>query len=369
MLKSNYMGLELDNPVIVAAGPWSRDGSSIRRCFQSGAGAVVTESIVSDAILDVRPRIAYNGMGAENIRLYSDVQIEGWEREMHIAKAGGGKVIASVSAHTPSEMAYLTTKLEKFGADAIEISISNPYMESLEVMASDAERVYRVSKEVVSNVDIPVAVKLSQNTTNIMEVAKAVKEAGAGAVSAINTVRGILGVDLDTKVPALGTYGGYSGPPIKPLGLSCVASIAQSVHIPISGIGGICNYRDALEYMMLGATTVQMGTAMMINGPEAIKKTIDGLEKWCAEKGIHSLEEIRGCALENLRSFEEMRIEPAISTVGNVCCTDDCNKCIEVCLYDAISRHEGNIEVNQKRCTGCGLCTCICPTKKLELNW
>ena len=369
MKKTNYMGLQLDNPIIVAAGPWSRDGSSILRCFESGAGAVVTESIVSDAILDVRPRIAYNGSGAENIRLYSDVQIEGWEREMEIAKSGGGKVIASVSAHTPSEMAYLTAKLQKFGADAIEISISNPYMESLEVMASDAERVYRVTWEVVSNVDIPVAVKLSQNTTNIMEVAKAAKDAGASAVSAINTVRAILGVDLEDRKPVLGTYGGYSGAPIRPLGLASVASIAQSVDIPISGIGGVTNYREALEYIMLGATTVQVGTTMMIEGPQAVRKIVEGVEAWCSHRGIESIDEIRGSALNNLRSFEEMKIEPAISTVGSTRCTDDCSKCMQVCLYDAISKQEGKITVDQKLCTGCGLCTFICPSRKLKLNW
>lgn len=369
MKKVNYMGLELDNPVIVAAGPWSRDGKSILRCLESGAGAVVTESIVSDAIIDVRPRIAYNGSGAENIRLYSDVQIEEWEVEMEIAKSGGGIVIASVSAHTPSEMAYLTTKLQKFGADGIEISISNPYMESLEVMASDAERVYNVTREVASNVDIPVAVKLSQNTTNIMEVAKAVKEAGGSAVSAINTVRGILGVDIDTAEPVLGTYGGYSGAPIKPLGLACVASIAQSVDLPISGIGGVTDYRNVLEYIMLGATTVQIGTTMMIGGPRAVEKIVRSFKAWCERKGIDDISEIRGSALKNLRSFEEMKIEPAISTVSNVRCSDDCSKCTDVCLYDAISKNNGRIEVNQKLCTGCGLCTFICPSRKLKLNW
>ena len=131
MLRTNFLGLELKNPVIIAAGPWNRDGRALRESIATGAGAVVTESIVSDTLLDVRPRIACDANGAQNIRLYSDIQIEGWEREMNIAKHDGGTVIASVSAHTPSELAYLASKMEKFGADAIEISVSNPMMESL----------------------------------------------------------------------------------------------------------------------------------------------------------------------------------------------------------------------------------------------
>ena len=125
----------------------------------------------------------------QNIRLYSDIQIEGWERELDIAKSDGGVVIASISAHTASELTYLASKMEKFGADAIELSVSNPMMESLEVVASHADVIYDMTKEVVSNVRIPVIVKLSQNTTNITKVAKAAKKAGASAVSAINTVR------------------------------------------------------------------------------------------------------------------------------------------------------------------------------------
>lgn len=104
MLQTQYLGLKLDNPIIVAAGPWNRDGESIRESIKAGAGAVVTESIISDTLLDVRPSISCDERGAQNIRLYSDVQIEGWERELQIAKSGGGIVIASISAHTPSEL-------------------------------------------------------------------------------------------------------------------------------------------------------------------------------------------------------------------------------------------------------------------------
>lgn len=369
MMKTDFLGLKMKNPIMAAAGPWSRDGESIRRLVKAGAGAVVTESVVSDTLLDVRPRIAFDGAGAQNIRLYSDIQIEGWEREMEIAKSDGGVVIASISAHTPSELAYLATKMEKFGADAIEISVSNPMWESLEVMASHPDTVFEMTKEVVSNVKLPVVVKLSQNTTNISAVAKAAKRAGASGVSAINTIRCILSVDIETAKPSLATYGGYSGGPIRPLGLASVATIAQTVDIPICGIGGITDHNNALEYIMLGASAVQIGTAIMLRGPQALTEIVADLEKWSEEKEIDSIARIRGKALRNLKSFDEIKIEPATSTVASVPCTADCVTCIHTCMYDAISKKDEKICVDKELCTGCGLCTFICPAKKLRLDW
>ena len=368
MLKTDFLGMKLDNPVMIAAGPWNRDGKGIKESIEAGAGAVVTESIVSDTLLDVRPRISCDDKGAQNIRLYSDIQIEGWEREMDIAKSAGGVVIASVSGHTASEVAYLASKLEKFGADAIELSVSNPAVESLEVVASHADVVYEMTKEIVTAVKIPVIAKLSQNTTNISKVAKAVKDAGGSGVTAINTVRGILGVDIENAAPMLSTYGGISGEYIRPLGLASVATIAQTVDIPICGVGGISEYKHALEYIMLGASAVQVGTAVMLEGREVIRKIVQDLEIWAQNHHISTLSELRGKALENLKSFEEMKFEPAVSHSSGVPCGENCSKCISACMYQAISRKGGQISVDRTRCTGCGLCTFICPANKLKLD-
>lgn len=368
MLKTNFLGIELNNPVIVAAGPWNRDGASLHESIAAGAGAVVTESIVSDTLMDVGPRIACDEHGAQNIRLYSDIQIEGWEREMEVAKADGGVVIGSISAHSPSELAYLASKLEKFGADAIELSVSNPMLEALEVVASHADVIYEMTKAVVAAVSIPVMVKLSQNTTNISKVAKAVRQAGGSGVSAINTVRGILGVDLDRAQPVLSTYGGVSGDYIRPMALASVATIAQTVDIPISGIGGISTAKHALEFMMLGASTVQVGTAAMLQGKKVIRQITEGMEEWMKAQGIASTDEICGRALANLKSFDEMRYEPFVSTVTGVPCAENCTRCVDTCMYDAISKAGQTVHVDRTKCVGCGLCTFVCPAGKLSLG-
>ena len=241
--------------------------------------------------------------------------------------------------------------------------------EGLEVVASNADIVYEMTKEVVGAVKLPVIVKLSQNTTNISKVAKAVKAAGGSCVSAINAVRGILGVDIETARPTLSTYGGISGEYIRPLGLASVATISQTVDIPICGIGGISSGRHAIEYMMMGASAVQLGTAVMLEGREIVGKIVEEMEDWCKAHSLDSIQKVRGNALKNLKSFDEMKIEPAVSTVKSVPCTENCDKCTVACMYGAIKRENDTVIADSSKCSGCGLCTFICPAKKLKLEW
>lgn len=368
-MNTEFLGLKLKNPIIVAAGPWNRDGRALKRSLDAGAGAVITETVVTDAYVDVRPRIAYDSGGVENVRLYSDIQVEGWEKEMEIAKENGGIVIASISGHTPSEVLYLAEKMEKFGADAIELSVSSPMGESVEVAASSPDIVFEVTSEVSKQVKIPVMVKLSQNATNIAQVAKAAKLAGAAGVSAINTVRCILNVDIENAQPMLSTYGGYSGAPIRPLGLASVAAISQSVNIPICGIGGVESARNIVEYIMLGASAVQVGTGVMLNGIGIIIDMINELDKWMKLKGYKSMEDFRGKALDNLKPLSDMTIKPVKSQAClDTECEEMCRKCVNACIYGAIEKNE-DVEIDKDRCTGCGLCTYICPSDKLHLKW
>ncbi len=369
-MKTTLMGLELTTPVIVAAGPWVRDGESIQKCFAAGAGAVVTETIGTQMYMETRPRIAGNEMGVQNICLYSPLPMEEWDKEIAIAKKGGGIVIASITATSPTELAYVAIKMEQAGADALELCLSCPQGETLEVVASSGEKVYEMTKEVVEHVKIPVMVKLSQNVSNISYVAKMAKKAGAAAVSAINTPRCILGVDIEMGKPMLPTYGGYSGAAVKPLALASVATIAQTVDIPVCGVGGISTYKDAIEYFMLGASAVQIGTAVILEGYEVIGKVAEGIEAWAEAHHVKNVAEIKGCALSGLQSFDEMTVEPLVcrATV-DMPCADGCAVCQKVCMYEAISVANGAVEIVAERCAGCGVCVSLCPSKKLNLGW
>jgi dihydropyrimidine dehydrogenase (NAD+) subunit PreA len=369
-LSVNFMGIKLNNPIIVAAGPLAGSGDMMRKAIEAGAGAVVTKTIANEVRPNVRPRIVANSLGMQNIELYSDYTLEEWEREIYYAKEKKGVIIANILAHTPSEMAYLAKKVEKFGVDAIELGISIPHGEGIEVLITDPKRLYSLTKSAVDSVKIPVMVKFSANVNNMALLAKIVKLAGASAISAIDTVRSIMGVDIEKGRTLLPTYGGYSGEGIRPIGLAAVASISQAVNIPVSGIGGISNYVNVLEYIMLGASTVQLCTALMLNGYGKIDEILNDVENWMSRKGYSCIEDFRGSALKSLKSFEEIPAEPFIAKINGICNGEKCKSCIKSCIYDAISiNHHDGIIINHEKCTGCGLCVSVCKKLNIYLDW
>lgn len=368
-LSVDFLGMKLKNPIIVAASPLSGNGSLIKKAIDAGAGAVVTQTIANEVRQNVRPRIAASSLGMQNIELYSNLTLEEWEREIYYVKEKGAVVIANILAHTPSEMAYIAKKVERFGVDAIELGISIPHGEGVELLISDMKRLYNLTKMAVDSVKIPVMVKFSPNVSNLTELAKIVEKAGASAISAIDTIRSILGVDIDKAKVMLPTYGGYSGKGIRPIALATIASISQAVRIPVSGIGGIENHKNVIEFMMLGASTVQLCTSLIMNGYDRIGEILIDLENWLEDRGYSSLQEIQGLALKSLKSFEEIPIEPYTAKVRGACTLDDCGKCVKSCIYGAISTKNDIIVIDDTKCTGCGLCISICEKRVLFLDW
>jgi len=367
-LSTDFMGLHLKNPLILSSGPLSSSGEMMLKALNAGVGAVVTETILNEIRPNVRPRLVKRGEGLQNIWLYTELTLEDWKREIGIVKDAGGTLIANILAYTPSEMAFLAKKVAGFGADAIELGISSPHGEGLEIIASHSDEIYELVKSVVDSVDIPVMVKLSPNVTNLTRVAQAAWKAGAQGISAINTVRSILGVDLESREPLLPTYGGYSGDPIRPIGLAAVATIKQSVDLPVSGIGGISSYEHLLEYIMLGAHTCQLQTALMLRGYSIIPEILSGLCSWLESHSYHRIEEVRGTALSKLKAFEEIIHEPKIARLTSPCPLEQCRMCVISCLYEAISKtDEGRIRIDPAKCNGCGLCMSVCPEHCFEM--
>lgn len=368
-LSVNYVGLSLKNPLIAAAGPLTRDGETMLKAIKAGFGAVVTETIVNEVRQNIRPRLAKGTYGLGNVGLYSDFTLEEWQKEIAMVKDAGGIVIANILAHTPSEMAYIAKVVEKYGADAIELGVAAPHGEGIEGLYSNPDRLYGLATAAADAVSIPVTVKMSPNVTNLSILAQAVKKAGVAGISAIDTVRSIIGVDIETRRTYLPTYGGYSGPAIKPIALAAVATIAQSVDLDISGIGGIEQYQDVLEYIMLGASTTQILSALVLHGYPVVKTILMGLEQWMRERGVENLSQIRGSALSSLHSFEELHLEPYIASLQRECSRPGCQICIQGCMYGAIERVEGRIRIDNQKCTGCGLCSSICPDHCFSIGW
>jgi len=368
-LSVDYLGLSLKNPLIAAAGPLTRNAKMMRRALDAGFAAVVTETIVNEVRPNLRPRLVRGADGMQNIGLYSEFSLEDWEKEIAGVKKDGGIVIANILAHTPSEMAYIARVVEKYGVDGIELGVAAPHGEGVEVLASDPDRLYGLAAAAVDAVSLPVVVKMSPNVTNMSKLALAVERSGARGISAIDTVRSIIGVDIDAGTALLPTYGGYSGPPIRPIGLAATATIAQTVDIQVSGIGGIENYHHVLEYIMLGATTVQLLTAIILRGYEVVPSILEGLQRWMAKNDISILAQIRGRALASLHSFEELRLEPYTALVATQCSLPDCDACLRGCMYDAVIKKEGLYSVDRSACTGCGLCVSLCPEHCFRMEW
>lgn len=368
-LSVKFMGLSLKNPILISAGPLTGSGEMMRKAVEAGAGAVVTKTIANEIRSNVRPRLVKSEWGLHNIELYSDFTLEEWEREIAYAKKHGAVVIANILGHTPSEIAYIAQKVERYGADAIELGVSCPHGEGLEGVYSEPSVLYEFIKAVVNRVKIPVMIKLSSNVTNVVKLAKAAEKAGASAISGIDTVRSIAGVDIYTGKALLPTFGGYSGDAIRPMGLATIAFISQATSIPTCGIGGITKPEHVLEYMMLGASTVQVCTSVVLNGYEHINFLIEGLRDLMTNNGYESFNQIKGKALASLKSFEEIKKEPYVSQAKQECSSSFCQKCSKACIYEAIEWINGKIKVNSQCCTGCGLCVSICPNGIFELIW
>jgi dihydropyrimidine dehydrogenase (NAD+) subunit PreA len=217
-------------------------------------------------------------------------------------------------------------------------------------------------------VDVPVTVKLSPNFAYLDEIALAVQRAGADAISATNSVQALFGVDIETGGLILPAFGGYSGPAIKPITLRCVAKIARVVEIPISGIGGVSNWRDVVEYIMVGASTVQTCTAVMWRGLKVFNELSSGLRSFMERKGYETIDDFRGIALKHLTTVEELAEEEPMYASVNAGLCNGCKICVGVCSYDAISMKSDKAKIDKNRCDGCALCKAWCPTGSIELK-
>ena len=352
-------GLKLRNPLMPAAGPTVRDGDTLVAAARGGAGALVSKTVSTTPASVPRPCIAKVKEGLLNAELWSDLPLEKWLKvEYPKAKATGLPLIASIG-YKAEEIAELAPKVEAAGAGALELSTH--------YLGDDPTPVVEATKAAKGAVDIPVFVKLSPNVLNITDFAKAAEEAGADGVVAINTLGPCLAIDIENAMPMLGSafgYGWLSGPAIKPLAVRCVADICRAVKIPVIGVGGISDGRDAIEFIMAGASAVQICTAAIIKGPKVYGLLADEMVRFMRAKGHDSVEAMRGIALRHLPE-EPLGTRARPPEVYHPRCTG-CGLCERYCVYGAV-RIVGKVaRIDPGRCYGCGLCVSICPTRAVR---
>lgn len=255
-------GLALKNPTILAAGVLGTTGASLKRVASMGAGALVTKSIGTEPKFGhhnpsmIRLENGYiNAMGLPNPS-YGE-----FGQELDIAREAGVPVIASIFGATPEEFTTVAQGLP--GADAYELNVSCPHAKGYGMQCgTDPELVRAITKAVKAAVKVPVWVKLTPNVTDIKPIGLAAQEGGADAVVAINTLKA-MAIDINSGWPILGNRsGGLSGPAVKPVAVKCVYDLYEVLDIPLIGVGGVSNWADAIEFIMAGASAVEIGSAV-----------------------------------------------------------------------------------------------------------
>lgn len=369
-LATEFAGLPIKNPIVVAAGPWSRNGAAIQKSIDAGAAVVVTETITLEEAANQPSPHLFLGTKPEqmfNTTRFSDQPLEQWEQDLECIQKKDCKIIASICGRSPSEISYLAGKVECMGVDAIEVTLSAPVGIRNLTSNSNPQEIHDYVRAAVEATEIPVFVKLSYEAAMSRAVIEALEQAGAHGVTAINSMKGLKGVDLETHRVYMSSYAGYSGEPIKPMALATVATLKQLSHLPVCGCGGVQTAEDALEFMMLGAGAVEIASVILREGYGAITKILQDLEQWLDAHQYSAVGETIGLALDTITPFEE--VSPCQLKVGLVGACDGCGICVPACIYDALSCENGTISILPGKCTGCGMCVELCPHKALKLGW
>ncbi|MFS4583051.1 NAD-dependent dihydropyrimidine dehydrogenase subunit PreA [Phaeobacter sp. C3_T13_0] len=390
-LTADFLGIKSPNPFWLASAPPTDKEYNVRRAFEAGWGGVVWKTLGSEG----PPVVNVNGprygaiwgadrrlLGLNNIELITDRPLEVNLEEIARVKKDYPDRAIIVSLMVPcEEQAWkdILPRVEATGADGIELNFGCPHGMAERGMGSAVgqvpEYIQMVTAWCKKYYSKPVIVKLTPNITDIRQPARAAKAGGADAVSLINTINSIVSVDLDAMAPEpmigdKGTHGGYCGPAVKPIALNMVAEIArcpQTHGLPISAIGGVTTWRDAAEFMTMGAGNVQVCTAAMTYGFNVVKEMISGLNQWMDDKGYAELDDFVGKAVPNVTDWQYLDLNYVAKAKIN---QDDCIKCgrcfaaCEDTSHQAIAMSADRVfTVKDDECVACNLCVNVCPVE------
>jgi dihydroorotate dehydrogenase (NAD+) catalytic subunit len=281
----------------LASGILGYSAESLKSMIEAGAGAVVTKSVgLKPRVGFANPTVVQAECGLINAMGLPNPGILEYVHEIRRAKPVlGGPLIVSVYGFSVEEYATTAQKAAEAGADAVELNVSCPHVKETGSEIGQNPKILReVVGKVKAKVQKPVIVKLSPNVTDIVQMAETAAEAGADAITAINTVRA-LAIDVETTQPILSNKrGGLSGPAVKPIALRCIYDIYEKVRTPLIGCGGITGWRDAVEFLLAGASAVQIGTAIALKDPTVFKAINHGISVYLKKKKLGSVEEIVG---------------------------------------------------------------------------
>ena len=383
-LSVDFAGIQAPNPFWLASAPPTNTGYQVQNAFRAGWGGAVWKTL-GQPIVNVSSRygaMRYKNMriaGLNNIELITDRSLEINLAEMKTAKENFPKhaLIASMMWETREEWHHGVKACEDIGVDGFELNFGCPHGMCERGMGSAvgqnpvvAERITGWVKEVATK---PVIVKLTPNITDITVAGLAAQRGGADAVSLINTINSVTGINLDTMTPTpavdgLSSHGGYCGPAVKPIALNMVSELYNhpDFHLPISGIGGIETWQDASEFLLMGASSVQVCTAVMHYGYRIVDELISGLSNYLDQQGLHTPTDLTGIAARKLRRWEQLDLNyKVIAAIDAEKCIG-CQLCYIACEDGAhqsiaLQAHTRVPKIKEDDCVGCNLCSLVCP--------
>lgn len=386
-LSINFAGIKSPNPFWLASAPPTNSGYQIMKAFDAGWGGAVWKTL-GVPVVNVSSRygsVNYRNTrmaGFNNIELITDRPLADNLREIEEVKKHfpNHAVIASLMVETKEQWHSIIRDVQNAGADGIELNFGCPHGMCERGMGSAVGQEPEVLQTIVSWVmeaaTIPVITKLSPNISHITDPGLAAVKGGTDAISLINTIKSIVGIDLDTYAPypvvdGKGSNGGYCGPAVKPIALQMLRELAadkQINKVPISGIGGIETWRDVVEFILLGATSVQVCTAAMHYGFGIVREMEAGLIQFMKEKGYTTIYDFAGKALPNVTEWKHLNLKHKVVANINPDKCIGCELCYIACddgAHQAIGLTEGSRIPNiiEENCVGCNLCSLVCPVE------
>ncbi|MEM7200130.1 MAG: NAD-dependent dihydropyrimidine dehydrogenase subunit PreA [Planctomycetota bacterium] len=384
-LTASCAGIVSPNPFWLASAPPTNSGDQVMRAFDAGWGGAVWKTLgvpiqnVSSRFGAVRWR-GQAGVGFNNIELITDRSLAVNFKEIAEVKRRypHHAVIVSLMVETRDEWRDIIARSIDAGADGLELNFGCPHGMCERGMGSAVGQEPKVNEQITSWAvefsTVPVLVKLTPNVGDIVPHGLAAQQGGAHGVSLINTIKSLIGVDIDsfTPQPVVGgqsTNGGYCGAAVRPIALHMVAALARdpAFRLPVSGIGGITSWRDAVEYLLLGSTSVQVCTEVMLKGYRIVEDMIEGLESWMTDKGFDRLSQVVGKAVPQFREWGELDLNyETVAKIDASTCIG-CQLCLVACHDGAHQCIHANPDgsrvpvVDEPECVGCNLCEIVCP--------
>jgi dihydropyrimidine dehydrogenase (NAD+) subunit PreA len=383
-LACNLAGISSPNPFWLASAPPTNSAYQVLKAFEAGWGGAVWKTLTDSPIVNASGRYAAwhvghkRMVGFSNIELISEKTVAQNCAELAEVKQQfpSRPLVASLMFETKAQWQEAVKRVEAAGVDAVELNFGCPHGMSERGMGSTLGQHADLCEERTAWVrevaERPVLVKLTPNVTDMLPMALAAQRAGASALSLINTINSVMGVDLTTwrpqpEVDGASTHGGYCGTAVKPIALHWLTHLLMSpeLTLPISGIGGIGGWRDAAEFLLLGASNVQVATAVMHHGFGLIDGLTAGLADYLSGHGLQQVQQLQGQALAHMRPWAQLNL--AYQQVAHIDASTciGCDKCFTACddgAYQAIGHQAGsNVPVILSNCVGCNLCAHVCP--------